>query len=208
MTKQQKTSLAAQREAWLTKATKMIATKWAKLGVTVPADVALSCGFPGGGSVFRRIGECWPRGRSGKGVNQIFISPVLEATKMVLDVLGHELLHAADDCKSGHGAGFTKLSVMVGYSGGKHSAATSVAAKEFIALMSVRLGAYPHGAVKLVKKEKKSSNGLHKFFCEEHGDVLYSTSKMVDVHGVPKCRECGEEMALHDRTDKKEVKTI
>lgn len=189
-----------QREEWLNRATNLFRIHWATLGVKVPKDVQLSCGFPGGGSIRRRIGECWPRVRSAKKVNQVFISPVIDAPLAALDILGHELLHAVDDCASGHGQVFTKLSGRVGYSGGKHSKAETPAAVAHLKLMSKSLGRYPHGAVTLSAKKAKSNTGLHKFTCEEHGDTLYSTEKMVATHGVPKCRECGEDMVAHDRT--------
>lgn len=44
------------------------------------------------------------------GINQIFISPVLDEPMTVLETLAHELVHAIDDCKSGHGAEFQKIS--------------------------------------------------------------------------------------------------
>lgn len=208
MKKKTTNTLAQQREVWLNRATALFTSHWATLGVKVPADVQLSCGFPGGGSIRRRIGECWPRSRSAIKVNQVFVSPVLAEPLVALDVLGHELLHAADDCLSMHGRVFTRNSAMVGYSGGKHSAAVSVTALALKDSMLKRLGAYPHGQVLLNVKKAKTSDGLHKFTCEEHGDTLYSTAKMVDEHGVPKCRKCGEDMLLHDRAKKKVITTV
>ena len=95
----------------------------------------------------------------------------------------------------------------MGYTGGKASHATGPALT-FLAKVAKALGPYPHGELVLVQKKQPTSNGLHKFYCEEHGDVLYSTSKMVGEFGVPVCRECGEEMTPHERGKKKEVKTI
>jgi hypothetical protein len=76
-------------------------------------------------------------------VNEIFISPALDRPLVVLEVLGHELVHAADDCKSMHGHAFTALSKCVGYSGGKHSAAATDDAKRFLAVLAGELGPYP-----------------------------------------------------------------
>lgn len=204
-----KTVTKTQREAWLNKATRKITRAWKKLGVTVPADVQLSCGFPGGGSPQRRIGECWPRSRSEKGVNQVFINPILDSAAQVLDVLGHELIHAVDDCQSKHGPNFTKLSGRVGYSGGKHSKVESDTAKALLVKLMQQLGAYPHGALDLTRRAKKENTGLHKFACVAGGeDILYSTSKNVERFGSPKCRCCGEDMAPAGRNDKKEIQTI
>lgn len=201
-----KANTKKQREAWLVRAVNIFRREWAKLDVAIPADVQVTCGFPGGGSPNKRIGECWPRARSRSGVNEMMINPVLQDTLTVLDVLGHECLHAVDDCASKHGRVFTKNSAKVGYSGGKHSAAVSVPAKALLAKIAKQLKPYPHGAVILVRKENKSNSGLHKFACCT--DVLYSTAKMVEQHGCPTCRECGEEMQLFDRTKKPVIETI
>lgn len=196
-----------QREAWLHAATVEIAQHWAKQSVTVPADVHVSCGVPGGGSPRKRIGECWPRSRSKGNVNEVFINPVLSKSLEVLDVLGHELIHAVDDCQSGHGKMFTKISKTVGYTGGKHSAAKAEMVAFFTTLVA-QLGEYPHAATILKTKSQKENTGLHKFACPEHGDVLYSTAKMVSEYGMPRCRHCGEEMLPHDRQVKKIIQTV
>jgi len=206
------------REEWLQKAVTQFITAWHKLGVAVPHDVRVSCSFPGGGSPTKRIGECWPRARSAAKVNEVFINPTLDNVLQVLDVLGHELLHAADDCQHKHGAAFTALSKRVGYSGGKMSAAQSDDAKRLLTFIAGELGGYPHREVFIVKKVRNESHGLHKFQCavgaEEGGedgvkaDVLYSTAKMVEQHGVPVCRCHGEPMMPVERTKKGEITTV
>ena len=197
-----------QREAYLVKATVIFRKEWKKLGVEVPGDVQVSCGFPGGGSVFKRIGECWPRSRSAAGVNQVFINPTQSQQKLVLGILGHELLHAADDCKSMHGGVFTKNSKLVGFGGGKHSLPDSEAAKALIQVISTKLGAYPHAALNAVKPKQKKADGLQKYECADCGDVLYSTVKKVEMFGAPCCRECQQEMENAARQKQKTVTTV
>lgn len=194
------------REQWLQRAAKAFTVEFAKAGVVVPPDVKVTCGFPGGGSPSKRIGECWARSRSLAGVNEIFLNPTMENPSQVLDVLGHELLHAVDDCKSGHGKEFTRNSKLVGYSGGKRSAAGMVALA-FINALAKELGPYPHRALVLVKKEKKDSNGLHGCECG-CGNKVYSTAKKLEEYGFPICGQCGEEMFPGDRKDKKLVETV
>jgi hypothetical protein len=197
------------RERWLQRAISRYIKRWAKLGVTVPQDVRVTCGFPGGGSPSKRIGECWPRSRSLQGVNEVFINPILENSSAVLNVLGHELVHAADDCQHKHGPAFSRLCALVGYSGGKAAQAEAKSALEFQASVVKALGAYPHAAVTLVKKAQKENTGLHKFECGNgQGDVLYSTAKKVEEQGVPKCRCCDEPMMPAERKTKSVVQTI
>jgi hypothetical protein len=200
--------LVAHREQWLTQATNMIRSSWEPLGVAVPMDVKLTCGFPGGGSPQRRIGECWPRSRSGANVNEVMISPVLADSMIVLDVLGHELIHAADNCASGHGAAFTKASKTVGYSGGKHSKIDSMRGLELVQAIVARLGAYPHAKVELTAKKRNASHGLHKLECG-CGNVSYMTAKKVEDFGFPVCGACSEFMVIaSERDTKKVVETI
>lgn len=69
------------REEWLSHAAHALREGFVTHGgVAVPADVKVSCGFPGGGSATRRIGECWPRSRSAAKLNEVFISPVSPKT--------------------------------------------------------------------------------------------------------------------------------
>ena len=190
------------REQWLKRATTVFRREWKKLGVVVPADVQVSCGFPGGGNVLRRIGECWPRRRSTAGVNQVFISPTQGASRMVLGILGYELLHAADDCKSGHGKVFNANSLKVGYSGGRLSLPSSAESVELVTKILNKLGEYPHAALNADKRKQKLKDGLQKYECEVCADVLYSTAKKVEMFGVPCCRECGVAMVSQKRQAK------
>jgi hypothetical protein len=66
---------------------------------------------------------------------------------LVLDIFGHELLHAADDCNSRHGKAFTALSERVGYSGGKYSSAQTDEAKRRLTAIARKLGPYSALAV-------------------------------------------------------------
>jgi hypothetical protein len=208
MAKAKKSNGAALREEWLQHAITAFVVEWSKVGVAVPSDVRVSCSFPGGGAANKRIGECWPRARSLGKVNEVFINPVLENALVVLDVLGHELLHAVDDCKSGHKGAFNALSKMVGYSGGKHSSAATDEAKRFLTALAGKLGPYPHSSVILTAKKTAENKGVHKFHCPEHGHILYSTAKQVDEFGAPKCNVCGEDMILQDRQKKNVKETI
>jgi len=194
------------REQWLQRAAKALAARFAASGVKVPDDYKVTCGFPGGGSPKKRIGECWPRSRSLAGVNEVFLNPTLESPVQVIDVLGHELLHVADDCKSGHGKEFTRNSVAVSYTGGKTSRAAGDTLL-FIQKLAVELGPYPHRSLVLAEKVKKESNGLHGCECG-CGNKVYATAKKLEDYGFPVCPSCGEEMFPGDRADKKVVQTV
>ena len=93
------------REAWLQEAVRRLEPIFSKAGYAIP-PVRVSCGFPASSSPRTTLGQCWPRERSGDGVNEIFISPKLDEPVQLLDTLVHELCHAVDDCFSGHGGLF------------------------------------------------------------------------------------------------------
>ena len=99
-----------------------------------------------------RLGECWPRAQSDLNVNKIVINPLVSDGTMVLGILAHELLHAADDCESKHGTQFTVMSKLIGFSGGKHSAPQSGEAKAAIAEIAASLGPYPRHASRVTRK--------------------------------------------------------
>lgn len=198
----------ALREVWLVKAANAMRASWRDVGVLVPADVRVTCGFPGGGSPRKRIGECWPRERSAAKINEVFINPVLSDTFKVLDVLGHELLHAVDDCESQHRAVFTRNSKLVGYTGGKHSKVESERAKLLIDIITRQLGPYPHKEVLIERKARNEKHGLHKLECG-CGNVAYMTAKKIEEYGFPVCSNCEEQMVpLQERGEKKVVTTI
>ena len=175
------------REAWLQKATKLIARRVKeKAGVEVPQDVQVSCGWPGGGSPNKRIGECWPRSRSAEGVNQVFISPRLDDRDMVLATLVHELVHATDDCASGHGKGFSKVARAVGLEGKMTS---TVAGDELKAwFKDLALPAYPHKSVMPGSGRSNRSGVRVKIECPDTGMAFWvSKAGYQLVNNCPFC---------------------
>lgn len=72
------------REEYLQKAVQELSKLFELQGHVVPT-VQVSCSWPGGGSARKRIGECWARSASHAGINEIFISPVIEDAVQALD---------------------------------------------------------------------------------------------------------------------------
>lgn len=156
------------RETWLNKATKLLSKRFVQAGLpAVPADVKVSCGFPGGGSPRKRIGECWPRALSSAGVNEIFINPTQSDKTQVLAILAHELAHAIDDCKSGHNAPFVKLVRGIGLEG---KPTATYAGPEFTAWAeALSLPDFPHGALRPARAKADRSGVRVKLTCEVSG---------------------------------------
>ena len=104
------------------------------------------------------LGVCFNRASSVNGVNEIFISPVLEDTSRVLDVLIHELIHAVDDCVHGHKGLFKQIALAVGLEGKMTSTvAGEELQKKLKAIIDV-VGEYPHSELKLSGKKQTTRN--------------------------------------------------
>lgn len=154
------------REAWLQAgAAELERRVFRPAGIALPV-ANVSCSWPGGGSARKRIGECWPRAMSAARTNEIFVSPLIADPIAALDILAHELVHASDDCASGHGAEFVRRARLIGLEGkptATHAGATLRAELERIA---GRLGEYPHARLDLSARKKQTTRML-KISCDD-----------------------------------------
>lgn len=206
------------RESWLLEAIELLRPRFEAAGLPIPEKIRVSVGFGFGArrESARVIGQCWARSQSDDGVNAVFISPELENTARVLDVLIHELIHAGDDCQNGHKAAFKKVAVAVGLTG---QMTATVATPELAADMkelAAKIGEYPHAKlyteprIRIQPKEgpgedgpeeepgpvssgpKKQGTRMHKVICLDCGYTVRTTAKWIAV-GLPVC-PCGIEM--------------
>lgn len=194
------------REAWLQDAVQALAPLFAEIDVELP-PVHVSVGWPsrgGTGAKKKVIGQCWKTTVSGDGVAQVFISPVLGGTESnedmikLLGVLAHELIHAADDCESGHKGAFGVMARALGLAG-KLTATTVEEGSELhgrLAQILVDLGPFPHAALNPMAMEEqrpKQPTRMLKIECPNDGYVVRTTRKWLDDLGLPRC-PCGMEM--------------
>ena len=138
----------ANREQWLMAAVDHLIPIFERAGYTVPL-VKVSVGFPSTGGKGRHLGQCWSTKSAVDGVNQIFIAPHLQTPFDFLDTLVHELVHAVDDCESGHGENFKKIALDVGLKGPMRSAGAGDWLKQDLIRIEERLGSFPHGRLNL-----------------------------------------------------------
>ena len=136
------------REQWLMRAVDHILPIFERAGYSVPA-VKVSVGFPSTGAKGRHLGQCWSTKSAIDGINQIFIAPHLQTPFDFLDTLVHELVHAVDDCQSGHGDNFKKIALDVGLKGPMRSAGAGELLKQDLIQMAQSLGSFPHGRLSL-----------------------------------------------------------
>jgi len=186
------------REEWLVAAVAKLTPLFAELGETVPA-IRVSVGWPGGrGAKNAVIGQCWSSAASSDKVAQLFISPVLVEADRVLDVLAHELVHAVDDCTSGHKGRFAKIAKGLGLTGKMTATVAGDELKAKLVAIAAELGPYPHAALANVdgaEGPKKQGTRMLKVECVSGaGYVVRMTRKWLDEFGAPTCPCHSEQM--------------
>ncbi len=181
-----KAAVRQTRESWLLAAIREIRPLFAAKGAKIPAGLRVSVGFPkgarGGSSA---VGQCFTSASCADGKGAIFISPKIEDPIRCLDILVHELVHATDNCDSGHGGAFKRLATALGLEG-KMTATTAgkTLAVQLRAIAKV-LGKYPHSALTFSSRAKKGSR-LLKAECLRCGYVVRVTAKWLNT-GTPLC---------------------
>src|SRR5690606_29871434 len=139
------------------------------------------------------IGVCYNSAASEDGVHQLFMSPELDDPSRVLDVLLHELIHAWDDCKSGHKGEFARVAKALGLTGKMTATVASDELKVRLQDVLGKLGDYPHARLNANTIPKQSTRML-KGLCNGCGYTIRLTKKWADM-GLPTC-PCGEEMEM------------
>lgn len=164
------TNQFATREEWLVAAVGHLQSQvFGKVGLTIPTDVKVSCSFPSRGGLAkskRTIGQCWARAASDAKVNEVFISPTLDDSVLVLDVLTHELIHAIDDCANGHGKAFRDMALLVGLTGKMTSTEAGEELTEKLKAIHAELGDFPHSKID-ASQRKKQTTRMVKVECDD-----------------------------------------
>jgi hypothetical protein len=189
------------REQWLQEAVNLVdACVFTPHDIKVP-QVRVSVGWPSRGGTAnakRVIGQCWKGMVAADGIHHVFLSPMLGAKMEMLETLVHELIHAIDDCESGHkgnvknGTGFAGMARKVGLVG--KLTATSAGEELMLTLAKIadQLGDFDHSPLRPTAGVPKQSTRMLKVECPEDGYTIRTTQKWIDM-GLPSC-PCGEEM--------------
>lgn len=185
------------RELWLARAVTALRPMFAAKGYTLPERVRASVGFPktGKGKRGTIIGQCWDASVSGDASTEIFISPVLAQPNRVLDVLVHELCHAAVGFQAGHKKPFQTCASAMDLIPDPKWTGTS-AGQGF--LMSTALPvrsaigfAFPHAEMTLLERAGKQPTRLIKCSCPGCGYTIRTTDKWLRAATGPNGEETG-----------------
>ena len=173
------------REQWLMQAVDHLVPIFERSGYSVPT-VRVSVGFPSTGAKGRHLGQCWSTKSAVDGINQIFIAPHLQTPFDFLDTLVHELVHAVDDCQSGHGENFKKIALDVGLKGPMRSAGAGDLLKQDLMRISETLGGFPHGRLSLPVRAMQKAPKRPGAKCDKCGYEVVMLKRYLDL-GPPIC---------------------
>ena len=178
------------REQWLEAAVEELKPLFKEIGVELPT-VRVSVGWPsknGTATKAKTVGECWKRCVAEDGINQIFISPILGHEGLA--VLVHELIHAWDDCKSGHKGEFARVAKAVGLVGKLTVTTPGDELTDKLKVILNSLGDYPHSvlvAEEMKKQKKPQTTRMLKLEAVECcGYTVRTTQKWIEK-GLPTC---------------------
>ena len=145
------------REQYLEQAMKEL-TKLLSIHTEVPKDMRVSCGLPNGQS--GAIGQAWPRSRSSKGINEIFISPEIDNSETVLHVLMHEMIHGCLDCEHGHKGPIKRIALAVGLTGKMTATVAGSTLKIQLQEVIKKLGKYPHNELDTTRIKTQTTRNI------------------------------------------------
>ena len=195
------------REHWLESAVEKLRPYMKSKGYTVPGKIRIACSWPTGRSRPNKkgtvtLGECHACESSADKSNQITITMSLEDPLRILDVVLHELGHAAVGVKYGHKAPFARFCKAVGLDGeveinGEKRKCKPTATvpndtlKAILKEIADELGPYPHAALS-AGQGKKQTTRLIKCICPKCEYTARITTMWIE-QGLPVCDTCGEQ---------------
>lgn len=143
---------ARTREEWLREAIRRLRPVFAAEGVDIPKDVRISIGFGPTGARQENsviLGVTCARLMSESGVNEVFISPEDAGTASMLGTVAHELIHAWDDCKSGHKGEFRRVAQAIGLEGRMTHTQPGPVFEATLICIAEEMGPYPGSKMNL-----------------------------------------------------------
>jgi hypothetical protein len=134
------------REGWLHRAIEAFRPRFVEVGLALPEKLHVSVGFGYGSRAESKhvLAQCWARRASADGVNHIFLGPQEGDPAAMLVSLLHELIHAADDCVSGHKGTFAEAATRLGFEGPMTQTPPGLELTAEVILLAEALGPFPH----------------------------------------------------------------
>ena len=184
------------REEWLnTVAEELNSRAFEPAGHKLP-PVKISCSWALGNRAKNKktLGQCFPKSWSDADINEIVIVPTVSDSFEIADTLAHELAHAVDDCKSGHGKGFKDICLAVGLDGTtqmRYAKAGDMLSDKIKAIIE-KVGEYPHDKMNISDRKKQSTRNL-KVECSSCGFGWRASKTMIMRMTNMECNGCGSD---------------
>jgi hypothetical protein len=192
------------REEWLNAAIVLLSPLFEEAGAPIPDKVRVSIGFCSTGRKSSRVGECWDNAASADSHFEIFIRPEIGDPVKALDILSHELVHAAVGLKAGHGAPFKRVAVAIGFTGKMKSTVAGPELRAKLEKIHSKLGSFPHAPLMGDNGRKKQTTRLIKCECKncfnDKGKPysIRMSREWIEALGAPICPGCGEQMTVDE----------
>lgn len=188
------TNVHETREGWLTAARDLCIERIFADELKSPTTVA--CGWPGGKSPLKTIGQCFPPEWAANGTTHIWISPALHDPVNVLETLVHELIHAIIGCDKKHGRHFRKAMEEVGLEGKPTATVAGEDLREQLLEIADELGPYPHDRIawRTKAKSERKSTRVKLVSPVDPDYVVHIVPARLEEYGAPLCPMCNQPM--------------
>jgi len=163
------------REDWLAAAGDLIITEF-DLALARPWRV--STGSPARQG--KSLGHCYPSKAVQDQANEIWVNASITDPLKILGVLLHELLHAEDDCASGHAGAFQRRALATGY---LPPLKTYQPSDELLARLDGLLDCLPACPIVRVQPAPTKKGRMIKLQCDQQtcGWLCYTAQSRIDA---------------------------
>lgn len=143
----------------------------------------------------RVLGRCHTQEQSKDGTNEIFITAHHDDSMDILATLTHELIHAIDNCHSGHLNFFAKTARKAGLVGKLTSTHAGDELQIILTEYHQILGDLPHATLTTKPKQKgRNNNKMTCSFCGFKANMskkwAWEVQDTIDTLGPKKCPAC------------------
>lgn len=185
--------MSTKRENWFNAALPLLKERvFMPEGLKVPDNVRIGVGTlssRSGKSNSTNIGVCFPAERSESNTIEIFISPELDDSNRVLDVVCHELIHAIDGNQNGHKGPFRTMALAIGLEGKMTSTTASERLNGTLSEIVKEIGEYPHEKLD-TSRQKKQGTRMLKMECSECGWNFRTNKTQLAAMTINTCLSC------------------
>lgn len=185
--------MSTKRENWFNKALPLLQEHvFTPAGLAIPDNVRIGVGTlssRSGKSNSASLGICFPAEKSESKTIEIFISPELEDSNRVLDVVCHELIHAIDGNKNGHKGPFRKMALAIGLEGKMTATTASERLNGTLSEIVEEIGKYPHEKLDTTGQKKQTTRML-KMQCSQCQWNFRTNKTQLMVMTINTCLSC------------------